>query len=95
MPRRKAMMSDLQKEASEVFYLVELTWNDGVRTDFVIRSLTQHYAIQAVEVKALQEFDGYIISSRAYPMPIPEAHNLPVQVMTDHTHYKEPQEVKL
>lgn len=90
--RKRGRVTDLEREAQASFYLVELTWNDGVRTVFVIQSRSSHEALQAVEVKALNMWEGYIMSSQVNTIPIPEAVNLPAHVYTDHSGYHEPVE---
>lgn len=89
---RKRLLSDLEVEASYHFYLVELTWNDGTRTVFVIQSPNSQHAIQAVEVKALSMWEGYITSSKTEVITIPAAPNLPEHVYTDLSDYHKPVE---
>lgn len=90
MPRTKHRLTDLEREASMTFYLVVLTWNDGVRTAFTIQSPTQHYAVQAVEAKALNMWDGYVVSNEVFVIPVPAAPNLPEHIYTDQSGYKVP-----
>jgi len=91
MPRQRHRLRDIEKEAQSAFYLVELTWDDGVKTSFVILSPTKEYAIQAVEVKALNMWDGFIAHVTASVIPIPSAPNLPEHVYTDHSGYQSPE----
>lgn len=87
MPRHR--LSEAEKEAGLAFYLVELTWNDGTRTVFVVRAHTAGYALNATEVKALNMWDGYIVSNHVETIPIPDAPNLPEHIYTDHSGYHE------
>ena len=93
MPKRRAQLSDLEREAQAGFYLIEITWNDGLRTVFVIQSRNAYEAQQATEAKALNMWEGYIIKFQVNAIPIPAAVNLPEHVYTDHSGYKEPQKV--
>ncbi len=88
MLKRRGRLSDLEREAQASLYLVELTWNDGTRTIFVIQSRSSYKALHAVEVKALNMWSGYIVSSQVNAIPIPEAVNLPEHVYTDLSGYK-------
>lgn len=91
MPRSHHRLSDLEQEAQQTFYLVVLTWNDGVRTAFAIQSPDKYYAVQAAEAKALNMWDGFIVSNEVFVIPIPTAPNLPEHVYTDQSSYKVPE----
>ena len=72
-------------------YLVELTWNDGVQTVFVILSPTHEIALSATETKALNMWpDGYIAATRVEVLVVPVVTNLPEHVYTDHSGYVVP-----
>jgi hypothetical protein len=91
MTKRRSRLSDLERREQAVFYLVEITWNDGVRTLFAIQSKNAYEAQQATGVKALNMWDGFVTHIQVTPIPIPVAVNYPEHIRTDYSSYKEPQ----